>query len=104
MLRFTCDGCGKEMFEGEMRYEVRIDARPCHDEDADLFEEVDFNGNESITEMMERLDQEARMDSAGGNFRFDLCETCYCQFVSNPLMIKTRSRSTMPPNTRFRAS
>lgn len=104
MLRLTCDGCGKELFEGESRYEVQINANPCYDQDADLFEELDFHGEESLTEMMERLDREARMDCAGGNFHLDLCEDCYCQFVSNPLMVKARDRVAASPNTRFRAS
>ena len=93
MIRYTCDKCGKEMNEREPRYEARIDAGPVFEEDTDLFEDLGIEGEESLTEMMERLDREAWQDGMGGSFRFDLCENCYQEFISHPLLKGTQSRS-----------
>jgi hypothetical protein len=93
MIRYVCDKCGREMHERDARYETRIEAGPVYNEQMDLFEELDLNGEESLTEMMERLDREAWQDAEGGSFRFDLCEQCYREFVSSPLFKGIKSRS-----------
>ncbi len=32
MIRFRCDGCGKEMKQGDLRYTVKIDVRAAYDQ------------------------------------------------------------------------
>ncbi len=92
MIRYTCDKCGKEIHEREPRYEASIEAGPAYEEGEDLLANVDFGGEESLTEMMERLDREAWQDAGGGSFRFDLCEACYREFIESPLFKTARSR------------
>lgn len=92
MIRYTCDKCGTEMSERDPRYEARVDAGPVYEESTDLFEEMEFT-EESLTDMMERLDREAWQDNSGGSFRFDLCENCYNEFISSPLLKGVRARS-----------
>jgi methionyl-tRNA synthetase len=92
MIRYTCDKCGREMSDREPRYEAKVEAGPVYDETADLFEDIEY-GEESLTEMMERLDREAWQDNSGGSFRFDLCESCYQEFVGSPLFKGMRARS-----------
>jgi hypothetical protein len=93
MIRYTCDKCGKEMHERDPRFEARVEAGPVYDESLDFMDEIDFSGEESLTEMMERLDREAWQDNTGGSFKFDLCEECYHEFCDSPLLKGARSRS-----------
>ncbi|MFH0910269.1 MAG: hypothetical protein V1918_01985 [Planctomycetota bacterium] len=93
MIRFTCDKCGKEMQERDSRYEARIEAGPVYEETTSFMEDLDLGGEESLTEMMERLDREAWQDGGGGSFRFDLCEACYREFIGSPLFKSAHSQS-----------
>ncbi|MHC4873226.1 MAG: hypothetical protein ACYTFY_15390 [Planctomycetota bacterium] len=93
MIRYTCDKCGKEIYDHETRFEARVDAGPVYDENLDLFEELDFSGEESLTEMMERLDREAWQDGNGGSFKFDMCEKCYNEFISSSVFQGVKSKS-----------
>jgi hypothetical protein len=93
MIRFTCDKCGRQIQEGAQRYEARVEAGPVFDENLDMFEELDMSGEESLTEMMERLDREAWQDATCGSFKFDLCEKCYHEFVSSSLFQNINARS-----------
>ena len=92
MQKHVCDHCGKEMGEGYLRYEARIEAGPAFT-DAELgLDGIDFNSGESLTEMMDRLDREAKEDALGGAYHFDLCENCYRTFLESPLLKMARSR------------
>lgn len=93
MIRYCCDKCGKELFEHDPRYEAKIETGPVYDEIPEFIDELDFSGEESLPEMMERLDREAWQDNSGGSFRFDLCEVCYHEFCASPLLKGARSRS-----------
>ena len=57
-----------------------------------FFEDLEF-GEESLTDMIERLDREAWRDSTAGSFHFDLCEPCYQELVASPLFKGMRARS-----------
>ncbi len=93
MIKYTCDKCGKNINNQETRYEARVEAGPVYDDNLDLFEELDFGGEESLTEMMERLDREAWQDSHGGSFKLDMCETCYNEFVASSIFKGVKANS-----------
>jgi hypothetical protein len=84
MLHFSCDVCGRAL--DDCRYVVRMEAYPAFDPD-----QVDDTDVDHLQEVASALaDQASEAPAVVSNdatrvFRFDLCSTCYCKFVRDPL-------------------
>ena len=86
MLHFSCDLCGCEL--DDCRYVVRMEAYPAFD--PEQVDDADFDVDH-LKEVASTLAEQSSEDpvvlsnDATKAFRFDLCSTCYCKFVRDPL-------------------
>jgi hypothetical protein len=88
-MRFSCDGCGKELRPGEEpRFVVKIEAFAAQDP-AELTEaDLEEDHLEAVGELLRELEAGAgKLDlpEPTRHFRYDLCEECHQKFVRDPL-------------------
>ncbi|MCP4641678.1 MAG: hypothetical protein GY851_14640 [bacterium] len=88
MITVRCDGCGKELERGALRYKVKMDVRAAYDElVVGLAELV----RDHRAEMLRLIDQLKDKDPAEIEetiykaFEFDLCPACQRAFIKGPL-------------------
>jgi len=85
---FRCDGCGKEMHKGDLRYTVKIEVRAAYDElEISLLDLVRDHRDEMI-KLIERLrhkDPHQIEESVYKAFELDLCPACQRAYLKNPL-------------------
>lgn len=86
MIHFTCDRCKRILDpHDEIRYVVNMECRAA----MDLFPSED-NERDHLLEVHEILETADMMDEEVGSdvyqqLRFDLCPTCYRQFIKAPV-------------------
>jgi hypothetical protein len=89
MVRFTCDGCGKELRPSEaQRFVVKIEAFAAHDP-AELTEaDLDEDHLEAVGQLLRDLEESdgtLELPEPTRHFRYDLCPECHQRFVRDPL-------------------
>jgi hypothetical protein len=89
MLHITCDGCGKELTQGEdQRYVVKMEVFAA--QHAALTEaDLDEDHLEAVSQLLRAAednltDPELEAPQYKG-FRYDLCPECHKKFVRDPL-------------------
>jgi hypothetical protein len=89
MVHFTCDLCGKELTaSGDGRYVVKIEAYPGFDPTEIKEDDLDDDPMEAVAQILQRDEALVSEDLATPlqkGFRFDLCSSCHCKFVKDPL-------------------
>jgi hypothetical protein len=88
MLHVTCDGCGKELRQGEDHHVVKIEVFAAHDP-AELTEaDLDEDHMEAVSELLRQLeesDEQPEIEPASRCLRYDLCADCRKRFLRDPL-------------------
>ena len=88
MMTFRCDGCGKEMHKGDLRYTVKIEVRAAYDELEVSLMDLVRDHREEILELIERLQNKNTQEieeSVYKSFELDLCPSCQRIYIRNPL-------------------
>jgi hypothetical protein len=88
MIVHRCDGCGKEMKKGDLRYTVKIDVRAAYDEmEIHLADLVRDHRAEilSLIERMKNKDPKKLEESVYKSFSLDLCPLCQRAYIREPL-------------------
>ncbi len=88
MIVHRCDGCGKEMRKGDLRYTVKIDVRAAYDKmEISLADLVRDHRAEilALIEQMERKDPKDLEESVYKAFSLDLCPLCQRAYIRDPL-------------------
>lgn len=100
MLTYTCDGCGTEMRKGQLRYEVKIEARAAYDEIviglADLLRDHRAEMLRLIRKL-EHADPAEIEAQVYKHFCFDLCPRCYAAYCQAPLQFQADRPTPAPP-------
>lgn len=88
MIKFHCDGCGRVMAKGDLRYRVKIDVRAAYDEIqiglADLLRDYRQEMIELVRRMHRRSPEEIEATVYKG-FELDLCPACQRAYIRAPL-------------------
>jgi len=88
MIKFHCDGCGRVMAKGELRYKVKIDVRAAYDEIqiglADLMRDYRQEMVDLVRKMRHRSPEEIEATVYKG-FELDLCPACQRAYIRSPL-------------------
>ena len=89
MIHYSCDRC-KRMIDPakEIRHTVRVEVQAVLDplpgdeldDDRDELLEID-----DLLQSMDLDDEDALLDEAPQQLRFDLCSACYRKFIQDPL-------------------
>ncbi len=100
MIHMHCDGCGKALQPGNLRYKVKIDVRAAYDEMeiglADLFRDH----REELRALVERFQDEdpKRLEETVYKlFNLDLCPDCQRIYLRDPLRFSPSHGATAPP-------
>jgi hypothetical protein len=87
-MSYVCDGCGKRLKKGDLRYRVKIDVRAAYDTlEVGLIDLV-RNHEEEIRQILESLESAAQQeveDSIYKNIELDLCPSCQKAYIRQPL-------------------
>ena len=88
MLHVTCDGCGKELRQGEEHHVVKIEVfaaqGPAELTEADL-DEDHMEAVGELLRQMEETDTPVEIEPVSCNRRYDLCSDCRKRFLRDPL-------------------
>lgn len=100
MIHYSCDGCGKILGTGDnTRYKVKIETYIASDTDEDEnFDNDDILNNafdydeddENIEDELEEIEYKT--------FQFDLCTSCYKNYLQNPLSNKIMPKKRFSEN------
>ncbi len=88
MIVHRCDGCGKEMRKGDLRYTVKIDVRAAYDEMEIHLADLVRDHRAEILSLIERLkdkDPTELEESVYKSFTLDLCPLCQRAYLRDPL-------------------
>lgn len=88
MIVHRCDGCGKEMRKGDLRYAVKIDVRAAYDEMEIHLADLVRDHRAEILALIERLkdkDPTELEESVYKSFTLDLCPLCQRAYIRDPL-------------------
>ncbi|MCC6797258.1 MAG: hypothetical protein IT366_19230 [Candidatus Hydrogenedentes bacterium] len=88
MIVHRCDGCGKELAKGQLRYHVKIDVRAAYDKlEIGLAELIQDHRAEmlKLIEQMRHKDPREIEESVYKGFEMDLCPTCQRAYIKSPL-------------------
>lgn len=88
MMLYRCDGCGREMQKGALRYTVGIDVRAAYDTLeiglADLVKDHRAE-MEALVRRMNEAEAGALEASVHKKMEFDLCPDCQRAYIANPM-------------------
>ena len=88
MIVHRCDGCGKEMAKGQLRYHVKIDVRAAYDRlEIGLADLVKDHRAEmlKLIEQMRHKDPREIEETVYKGFELDLCPACQRAYIKSPL-------------------
>ena len=88
MIVHRCDGCGKEMRKGDLRYTVKIDVRAAYDTMEIHLADLVRDHRAEILSLIERMkdkDPKQLEESVYKSFSLDLCPLCQRAYIREPL-------------------
>ncbi len=88
MVKYRCDGCGKEMGAQELRYTASIEVKAAYDEiEVSLMDLMRDHRQEilRLIEQMRQADPKLLEDQIFKRISLDLCPSCQRAFVQAPL-------------------
>lgn len=99
MITYRCDGCGKELRKGGLRYRVKIDVRAAYDElEISLADLVRDHREEmlKLVEQMKDMDPSEIEETVYKAFQVDLCPACQRAYIRNPLRFHPEQGAPAP--------
>ena len=84
----VCDGCGKDLKKGALRYTVRIDVRAAYDTLEIGLVDLLRDHEKEIAELIEKLshkDPKEIEESVYKGLQLDLCPSCQKAYIRDPL-------------------
>lgn len=96
MVRYTCDGCGRDMSaDDSCRHIVRIEVRPANSDWQLTEDDLTEDNLEKVSELLQRCDEldPSLLDEERPVRRdLDLCGECRDRFVADPVGIWAASK------------
>jgi len=94
MEYFQCDGCGRQMKRGELRYTVKIDVKAAYDEMEVGLADLVRNHRNEMLDLIKRLEETSSPEEIEQtiykHFRLDLCPACQQAYIKDPLRFRTQ--------------
>jgi len=85
---FRCDGCGREMKRGDLRYKVAIDVRAAYDTLEIGLADLVRDHRAELMALLERAGDKNPSDieaTVYKHFKLDLCPACQRAYILDPL-------------------
>ena len=88
MITHYCDGCGREIPPGALRYTVKIDVHAAYDQMEVGLTDLIRDHRQELLELIERLkdkDPKEIEETVYSSFSLDLCPPCQRAYIRAPL-------------------
>ena len=88
MVVYRCDGCGRELPVGSLRYHVKIDVRAAYDKLEVGLAELVRDHRQEMLRLIERLEGKSSKELEETIYKhveFDLCPACQRAYLRAPL-------------------
>ena len=88
MIVYRCDGCGREMERGQLRYHVKIDVRAAYDKVEVGLTELVRDHRQEILKLIAQMDDKSPREleeTIYKHLEIDLCPTCQAPYTRNPV-------------------
>jgi len=88
MIIYRCDGCGRAMRQGDLRYIVTIDVRAAYDEIQIGLADLVRDHRQEILALLEKLkdrDPAELEEQVYKKLQRDLCPACHRAYIREPL-------------------
>jgi len=87
-MSYVCDGCGKKLMRGDLRYTVKIDVRAAYDTMEVSLLDLVRDQKEEIRQLIEALEKQDAKEVEESVYKFiqlDLCPSCQKAYIRQPL-------------------
>ncbi len=88
MVVYRCDGCGREMERGQLRYHVKIDVRAAYDKLEVGLTELVQNHRQELLKLIQKMEDASPRDleqTIYKHLELDLCPACQPAYIRNPV-------------------
>ena len=88
MIVYRCDGCGRELSKGTMRYTVKIDVQAAYDTLEVGLAELIRDHRAELVELIEKMRDvppQKIEETVYKGMKLDLCPACQRAFIASPL-------------------
>ena len=88
MIRYHCDGCGKDIPQDALRYTVTIDIKAAYDKKEIGLVELIQNHRQAILDLIEQMEEQSVDEvesSVYKRIKLDLCPICQRGYIKHPL-------------------
>lgn len=88
MVVYRCDGCGRELQAGRLRYRVKIDVRAAYDKLEVGLAELVRDHRQEMLRLIERLEDKSPKEIEETIYKhveLDLCPSCQRAYLRSPL-------------------
>ena len=99
MMGISCDGCGKELPRGRLRYTVRINVTAAVDDlEINLLDLVRDHRSEiqALVDQMSQKESQELEDGVYKSLNLDLCPSCQKAYLRSPLAFRTDDEHSEP--------
>lgn len=99
MKVYRCDGCGKEIAPGHLRYTVKIDVRAAYEKMEVGLADLVRDHRQEMLDLIERLESKSAQEveeTVYKHLNLDLCPACQQAFIRDPLHFHPE-QGTPPP-------
>ena len=99
MIAYQCDGCGRELKKGALRYRVKIDVRAAYDELQIGLADLVRDHRQELLDLIEQLSRKDPSKIEEGiykGFELDLCPACQRAYIRNPLKFHPEQGAETP--------
>jgi hypothetical protein len=96
MVRYHCDGCGKDLPKGTLRYTLTIDVKAAYDElEIGLLDLVRDHRDElmRLIKQLQERDVKELEESVYKHFELELCPSCQRIFLEDPLRFSPKAEA-----------
>jgi hypothetical protein len=99
IMAISCDGCGKELPRGRLRYTVRINVIAAVDDlEINLLDLVRDHRSEiqTLVDQMSQKESQELEDGVYKSLHLDLCPACQKAYLRSPLRFRTEEGDIEP--------
>jgi hypothetical protein len=100
MVVYRCDGCGKEMPSGALRYVVTVETKAAYEELTISLRDLVRDHRREILALLDRMRHMSPEELEAQVYTrrtFDLCPACHARFIRAPLRFAEAGEIPNPP-------
>lgn len=91
MISYSCDGCGRKLSPGALRYTVKVDVRAAYEEIHIGLAELVRDHRQELIDLIKKIERDTEKtpseieETVYKAIHFDLCPACQRAYIKDPL-------------------